>query len=186
MNNQRILLLILIVLILALYARSYGKTKEGYKIIQTTLKKIDLNTLYEKYPIVIYDRVVNPTEIIETIFSFSYTFKHDRVEIVPNICMVTSKYLVLFNSLTDSDLYIINPSNSKNIEFWKKNGSVVSTKPLSESNVQFVTIKLKKNQVIILPAFWSYQTSEKFRKIALDDIFGAIYYGLTKAKIRRC
>ena len=185
MNEQKILVIIVVCLFLLLYTQSYAKYHDDYKIIQSNLRKIDIGTLYEKYPIVIYDRVISPQQLLDTLFSYSYAVKSEIVESVQNPCMNMSKYLILFNSLDDSVINLVNPKFRKNIEWRKQNGTVVSTKHLDNLRVQYVTIKLKKNQVLILPGYWIYQVDKKIKKIALNDLFGFFYYGFSKAAVRK-
>jgi hypothetical protein len=51
------------------------KYKDNYNILQVYLNNFELNTLYEKYPIVIYDQIYDINELLTTAFKFSFVFK---------------------------------------------------------------------------------------------------------------
>jgi hypothetical protein len=73
---MRAFVIIIIVLIILLYLQYYIKYKNDYNILQIYLNNFEINTLYEKYPIVIYDQVYDINELLTTAFKFSYAFKN--------------------------------------------------------------------------------------------------------------
>lgn len=155
------------VLLVLLYLQYYVKYKQDYQILQVFLDNFKLDTLYEKYPIVVYDQVYDPKDLLKTVFAYSFVFKNEFSVEPGAVCRNSHKFVVL--SCDDSvSLKIINPKYKKDI------------KPrIQDCNVQFVTVKLKPNQVLILPALWYYHTDNMdVSAIGLDDLVSNWLYKL--------
>lgn len=105
---------ILVVLIIVIYVHYYTSYRTDYNILQTYLDNIDINLLYEKYPIVIYDQIKHPQELLRTLFAYSYMFKKE-VTVSPHVPIINkSKYMILWCDITDIFVNIINPRYKKN------------------------------------------------------------------------
>lgn len=164
---RRTFIVIVVVLLIALYLQYYAKYKHDYQILQVYLDKFKLDTLYEKYPIVVYDQVYDTNDILKTIFAYSYVFRKDLGVTPGQVTKNNHKYLVL-SSDEDVSIKIINPKYKKDIKA-----------KLEESNVQYVTIKLKENQVLILPAKWYFYTdNDSVFGIGLDDLVSKWFYSV--------
>lgn len=174
---SKTLFLIAFALIMFVYLQYYFKYNTEYRIIQAPLAKIDENVLYEKYPIVVSDRLVKPEELLETLFKYKYLFKSTHPQKgSPNPYMAISKYTLLYNNKIDIDVNIIAPQYRKEFQGFIE---FQANKDINSTNAQYVTIKLKKQQVIILPAFWIYQSSLPYHVISLNDPFSllvTLYY----------
>jgi hypothetical protein len=160
-KNTKLLLLVLLCLLVAIYYNYYASYKQDYNIIQSNLAEIDLSVLYEKYPIIIYDPMVDPRELLPTLFAYTYiraTYGATKI----NLPIVNkSKHMIVWNENQDLLLNIINPKYHK---------LITENTPLeSLDKVQYVTIKLKKHQVAIIPQFWYIQTDNEMSYILLDD-----------------
>jgi len=133
-----------------------------YKIIQTYLDQIDLNVVYEKYPIVLYDFVVDPRILTKTLFAYAYVgATHSTLDgRLPYKC--SSKHTIVWNEDKDVDVNIINP---------KYKAFIQPQARLKEMDkVQYVTVKLKKHQVLIVPSFWYLQADFLLNAIELNDL----------------
>lgn len=169
------LIITIIILIIIIYIYYYNNYKNDYNIIQTYIDKVDLNMVYEKYPIIIYDKIIDPKELLKTLFAYSYTFMNESKirPIVPTYNK--SKHMLLWNDDENIDINIINPKYYKIIKWEKRNIYKTSIKTLQELNeVQYITIKLKAKQVLILPAFWIFQSSSYVNIIQLNDILSCL------------
>jgi hypothetical protein len=141
------------------------KYNNDYQILQIYLDNFKLDNLYEKYPIIIYDQVYKVNDLLKTIFAYSFLFKKE-LDIQPEKVYKNIYKYLLISSDDNVSIKIINPKYKKDI----KNS-------LQECNVQYVTIKLKENQVLILPALWYYSTDNiDIKAIGLDDILSKIIY----------
>lgn len=162
---MRVFLLIIVLLIVALYVQYYLAYKKEYEIIQVTLDNLELKTLYEKYPIVISDQVYKIDELLKTVFAYSYVFKK-QVSIEPEKITRNSYKYLLITSDDNVDIKLINPK--------------YKVKPtLEESDVQYVTVKLKENQVLIVPALWYVHTENMdVLALGLDDFLSKIVYSV--------
>ena len=157
-------------MILVLYIQSYLKPKYEYTIIQTFLDKITGDTLLDKYPILIYDRLQDPRSLLHSLFAYTYLF--DTYSTITPITpfRAKSKYTLIFNDNNDIAVHLISPKFQ-----------VDPKQPLDKqnSNVQYITISLKKRQVLILPMHWHLASASPFKAIMLDDILTATIKSFT-------
>ncbi len=166
----KILISVIIILIIIIYVNYYTNYKKDYNILQTYLDNIDLALIYEKYPIVVYDRVINPPELTKTLFAYSYIYKKQYALKGPfNPVINTSKHAILWSPDSDLTVNIINPKFKQHFK-WVKKMSSQPLKDIQDNTVQYVTIKLKKNQIIILHAFWIFDSSNTINIIQMDDL----------------
>jgi hypothetical protein len=150
----------------------YLKYNTTYKIIQAPLYKIDESVLYEKYPIVVFDRLVKPEELLTTLFKYKYLFKSahpQKGSPFPYIAM--NKYTIIYNNKADLDLNIVAPQYKKEFQGFV---DFQANKDIHSTNSQYVTIKLKKQQVLIIPPFWIYQSNLPYHVISLNDPFSLL------------
>lgn len=171
---RQILISIIVILLVVTYAQYYIKFNKGYRIIQSHVHNIDDKVLYEKYPIIIHDRLVNPESLLKTLFSYMYTFKSIHQvhgSIYPY--MTNNKFCIIYNSTNDININLISPIYKKTFKpFASYNGITRSQKTsLDKTSVEYVTIKLKQKQVLILPFGWLYQTQHQHSVISLNDMF---------------
>jgi len=148
------------------------KYAPGYKIIQSSLSNIDVSTIFEKHPIIITERIVNPLSLTTTLFKWTYALKQTYFVQEPHIVICSHhKYCILHNNGVDMMVNIMNPIYKKQFKpYVSAYGVVKSSKPLQESNAQYVTIKLKKQQCMILPMHWLYEADRPHSIILLDDV----------------
>lgn len=158
-GHTKLLLFLLAILVVVAYMYYYKTYKTDVVILQTFLDQADLNLLYERYPVVIYDQVMDPRALLKTLFSYSYMFKSES-QIQKGVETINkSKYMMLWHNETQNEdvfVDILNP-------------------PVIKEQKSEVSIKLRKHQVIILPAFWGFVcTTTPLNCIRLDDLFSAI------------
>jgi hypothetical protein len=179
--HLKIFIVAIIIFLVFIYVQYYSKYNKDIKIIQLDLDKINGDILMEKYPIIIYDRIIKPKDLLKTLFAYSYNIKHENVVLFNDrLVWNTSKYVVLFNQISDCDVNVIHPKCKKLIAFDKRNknnGLILSQARFGDmtENVEYVTIKLKKNQVMILPTFWIYHSPSPLQSFNLHDYFSYIY-----------
>jgi hypothetical protein len=187
MSTTKILIIIVVVLILLIYSQYYSKYSKGYNITQTYLDKINLDILYEKNPIIIYDCIKTPKQLLKTLFKFSYAFNKQYSINTTDVYVNKSKFGLLYLA-SDIDTHIminlINPMYKKDFkDLQSKNGIITSKTKLTDTSIEYISIKLRPYQVLIIPSHWLLQldnietiSSSVVYKIDLDDIFSKIYY----------
>lgn len=167
MGATKHLILICVVLILALYLQIYLKPKHDYTILQSDLDKLTPDKLLEKYPIVIYDIVQNPSDLMKSLFAYSYISESRMLVSKERVYQPRAKFTLF---MTDAPhgclLHIISPKYKVD----KK-----KTFEYQDSSIQFITIKLKPKQIIIIPMFWSFSSTSDGKMILLDDIVSKVY-----------
>lgn len=183
MTTTKVLFIFLIILIICIYVHYYSKYNISYEIIQTYLDKINLDLLYEKNPIVIYDSIKTPNQLLKTLFKYSYIFKNEYNIQHNNVILNRYKFSYLYCT-GNNDCYVnlINPSYKSRFLKWRKDHyshDMISDTELEKTNVEYITIKLKPLQVLIIPSQWLIQSTNIqtiIHKVNLDDIFSWIYF----------
>lgn len=175
--SSKYLILLIVALVLMLYTQYYMNYSRGYKIIQSPLSNLSIDTLFERQPIVISDRIVEPLHLTTTLFKWSYLTK-EKHDVHPNVSVVrTCHKFCILTSPADVTVNIVNPVYTKQLRPWSKatsDGLMKSALPLLDSNVQYVTIKLKKQQCLIMPMHWMYECTSPHTIILMDDIMTLI------------
>ena len=181
------LLLIIIVLVLCVYTQYYMKYVTGYKLVQSTLDKIGIDALYERNPIIISDRIVNPLQLTSTLFKYTYSFQQNHVVKTTDMVMCTHhKYTIIHNNASEMTVHILNPIFKKSFKpFTPSTGLLISSVNLNDSNAEYVTIKLKKQQCMILPMHWMYEANRPHSVILLDDPMTLVIFTLINLFNRR-
>lgn len=147
------------------YLHYYFKYPADFQIVQVYLDGLRLETLYEKRPIVVYDRVADAGDLAKTAFAYSYVFKSE-FELEPSKLLRNSHKYLLLSAEDDVSVKIVHPVHKKN-----------AAATLAESSAEYATVKLNAGQVLILPALWYYETEHVgVRAIALDDLVSAWLY----------
>lgn len=141
-----LILYIISILLSWIYYSYYTKVNNFIQINQVFLEDFKPDLLYEKNPILIYDRLQNPDDLTKTIFKYTFLFKKN---IKKNLYITKSKYTIVYS---EKDT-IINITPREN----------------------FVTIKIAPYQVIILPYGWKISSEDTLDLIQLDDIFSKIF-----------
>jgi hypothetical protein len=183
LTPTRLLILVVVVLVIVIYAQYYSKYNNGYNITQTYLDKINLNILYERNPIIIYDSIKTPKQLLKTLFKYSYISKNEYTITTPHIYQSRSKFSFMYHIGQNTEIAmvnLINPIYKNDFKEWRKNikGVPFSNTSLESTSVEFVSIKLKPFQVLIIPSHWLLQVvnSEEVLKIDLDDVFTYLYF----------
>lgn len=171
---MRLLTILILLLILSAYYQHYSATRKDFNILQVYLDTMTTQQLYEKYPVLIYDRIVQPDALLSTLFKYLYTSSKFLILRGGSQPYLTPfKYTLLHNPTKDTTLQLIHPSHRptllKHARFAREKGIWRYPLSLQETKVTYVTVKLKKQQTLILPAFWLFQTPEPIHAIALHD-----------------
>ena len=77
MRKKHIVIFIITILLIVVYFQYAFKVSQNINIIQLNLEKINLDILYEKNPIVIYDRVMDPSDLLKNLFAYNYISAKD-------------------------------------------------------------------------------------------------------------
>jgi hypothetical protein len=187
LTPTRLLILVVVALVVVIYAQYYSKYNNGYNITQTYLNKINLDLLYERNPIVIYDSIKTPKQLLKTLFKYSYISKNEYSITTPHVYQSKSKFSFIYHTGQNTEIVmvnLINPMYKKDFKEWKQNnkGITYSNTSFESTTVEFISIKLKPYQVFIIPSHWMLQiaSSEEVYKIDLDDIFTYFYFKIIK------
>ena len=143
-SRIRIIMLVILVAACIFYYRYEMTPNPKFDILQMTLDNFKHEYLFEKSPIIFSDKIVNPLDLLNTVFRFLYFSKRFRTidrtkdieqgqEQPPHT--TKSKYTIL-SSDTNTTLTLMHPSQ--------------------ERFAQPVDILLGEHQIIIIPRKWKY------------------------------
>lgn len=137
------LIVILIVLILCLYIRYYIKVNDDIVIVQPKLEQVNISILLEKNPIILRESIVDPIDLLKTIFKYMYIYHRvDKLD-VDSPKKIDSRYAIIY-CIHKATIKIYHPKNKEN----------------------YVEMHLSKGQCLILPMFWWYSVDRN----AIDDV----------------
>lgn len=137
----------LAVIIIIFYIKLTLQKKRDFQIIQTSLEIFKDDLLYEKYPIILEDNIVNIDELFGSIFKYQYIFKKQGKNKKKKEYKCNSKFLVFHNiTLQESTISIKNNVNDV-----------------------FVDVIIRQNKVLILPYGWYYINKNNISYFLLND-----------------
>ncbi len=156
--------LIVFVLIIIVHYKYYIQVNESYEIVQIFLNRLTVDILKEKHPVIIYDQLIDPNEFIKIFFKYMYISSREDTLSTSEYITNKSKFFIIWNSDQDKvcNVDIISPKY----------------KNISDENFQFITAKLKFNQVLILPTHWTVRNSDEGKQlkyIQLDGPFSQLF-----------
>jgi len=128
-----------------LYFKLSLKPNKEFTLIQCEVQKCDPSMLMEKLPVLIENSIVNPQQLINTLFRFQYISQKDHKQ---------------NEGINRNAFLLIHPSEQLNVM-------------LKHPNYQEVlNVKLYKNQLLILPILWYYniQKNKSVRMIGLESL----------------
>lgn len=131
-------IIIIISILLLIYTICYFYPTKTLSINQTTVDKFNLNLLYERHPILIYDKIQNISQIIDKWFKYNIISQSTSQNL--NWYFNHHKYCILY-ILQDGEIHICNPYTN-----------ITNSIPCNDSSI--VTLNLKKNQIVIIPYRW--------------------------------
>lgn len=134
---SRLLVLMIVVLVILVFLLQHQSVSTTFEIFQMSIDKLTPDYLFEKKPILITDRIVDPISLLTTAFKFTYLFKsfasQDQLQ-VENV--VNSQYALITSRDAKSRIVIDHPLPQK-----------------FETNLE---IPLERYQVLILPWKWKF------------------------------
>ena len=148
MNNQLYVFTIVIIIFVYFYVKISLKTKDTVQILQGNLQKITDDTLHEKHPIIINDKVIDSKELLNTLFKYQYSFvQYFELEKETEL-ENTHKYLILHNTSDhDIDIVIQSPTGKH----------------------PPIDINLPSYNVMVLPYKWTVLSNGSLYGILLND-----------------
>ena len=166
-----LLVSILIIIIIVIYLYYYTSANIEYNITQTFLTDLNVDILNEKNPIIVYDQVRDPYDLLNTLFKYTYWFKSISSE-GPGMVVANSKYTIIWHSKINESIMVnlISPKYIENIK--GKNFNELN------ADTQYVSIKMKHHQLMIVPNKWIYVTENEHEKIELDGLITVLLKGI--------
>lgn len=149
------LLVLLVTLIAIIYIRYNMKFNDQYEILQTSSDKMTPSLLFEKSPIVVDTYVENAGAFISSVFRYLHISTSQPYQ-TSGVKDSNAKYLVI-SAPKDVVIDVVNP---------KYKGS---------STPMYVSINLYKKQILVLPMYWTFTSSEEVEAVDVHDFFSLVY-----------
>jgi hypothetical protein len=178
-SSTNALLITVVALIILLYLSYYSKHAKEVNLIQTFLSNFTPELLYERNPIIIYDALATPKDLLKTIFKYQYLIQQENTTQENSIVAVKSKFSLVFSTNEEiATVKLIHPMFLSSFK-WKivKRQRMTDT-DINTTNVSYIDVQLKKHQVMILPPHWIIQSSSILNKIDIDDIISYTYFSI--------
>lgn len=176
------LFVIILVFVIIFYLQGYFKYGD-FQIIQTNLTQFQQNILYEKKPIYLYNQIVNPADLLHTLFKYQYIYHELSISDESIVKRNLSKFVIVYNDSEQEDVYIslLHPLNfndkfkcDHSQTFVRKNFLIVKSDDLSANDTN-IEVKLKPKNAFIIPLHWYYHTkSSGLIEIHLFDTISSI------------
>ena len=143
------LVIVLFILVLIIYVRYYTKVPSDITFLQPSLTTLHVSHLLEKNPIIIKEALVDPLDLLKSVFRFMYLYHRVTdtsrfVNAVPH--QNKARYLIIY-AVQDCIVDVFHPKHSASLR-----------KHITD-HTAFISIKLQKSQCMILPMSWWYYTS---------------------------
>jgi len=136
------------------YSTQHLKKKEDFQVIQLELSQITDQTLMDKYPIYVEDRIVAVNDVVSTIFKYSYITKKTLkiTENVPHKCM--SKYSLIHNTFGE-EMRVLLTNTSDTVD-----------------------IIVEPDRLLVVPYQWSYTLDRNMDVIELYDLIHWFFHSI--------
>lgn len=148
---MRLLIAILVLLVAWIYVRGALSVcpLADYQLLQVPIAALSLNLLYEKKPIVINEPVVDPTQLLTSVFKFQYVYASDVKRVSKGVVVQNkAKFAIVYSSDHAYTLQVMHPYHHVKIK-----------------------IKCEKHQCVIIPVRYKFMTEEiDINMIMLHDI----------------
>lgn len=144
---------IFVIIVIICWTYYYLKKRNDFQIIQSRLDNITDNVLYEKYPIVISDKIVNVNDLLNTLFKYQYVYKFTKTINENTSLKNYSKFMIIHNTY-DKDISI----------------------SLSNNDNENVVVIIPIYNVLIIPFMWSINSLND--KITCIELFDFVHYFL--------
>jgi hypothetical protein len=163
---MRIITFILI-LVIVCYIIMYTKPKLDTEIIQGSIGNITPELFLEKQPVLIYDKIVNVQDIIDTTFKYLYTFTQTHSAIEDNVYQSNSRYTLIHNTgAEDLIVYIVKSRRKHN----HLNAFYSCLHKDTFDDSKRIEIPLSSHNVLVLPYLFLFKASGTVSVSFLNDI----------------
>lgn len=167
-----VLVILAVCIVLFAYIKLYLKPKKDIQLLQANLSNFDSNLLVEKQPVLIFDQVVHPQNVIDVSFKYMYHLTNSTKTPDGTYVQNLSKFAVIYNdqdTVQDISLQKYHTkaaSSSKNMFY--------SSIAYRES-IETLTIKLPEKNMIIIPYLYSIKTQQSIPVTYLSDFIHVFF-----------
>jgi len=170
---MNILLILAICFIIFAYIKLYLRPKKDIQLLQANLSNFDSNLLVEKQPILIFDKVVHPQNVIDVFFKYMYHLSNSSHTASESDVQNLSRFAVIYNNrdkaieISIKKYFTKADSISKNMYY--------SSIDLREDDVKPLTIKLPEKNILIIPYLFSFKTEHTIPVTYLSDFIHVLF-----------
>jgi hypothetical protein len=121
-----------------MYVQGLKKIPNNFTLIQVDLKNIHADIIHEKQPILIYDKIVDPKELMNTVFKYFFI----SIKKVENLKK---------NVFDNKNTYAIIHAKSENVDVEIKHPKFQD----------IMRVKMAKHNVLMVPCKWKIDIKSK-------------------------
>jgi hypothetical protein len=148
-----------VAILIYIYVSYYYRYPQKVSILQSSLDRFDLNLLQEKQPIVLEDAIKDIQEIKKAWFKWNYTTR-------------SNGYLPDQWQKNRHKHLLIHPQESTEILLYPAAAPTLKQSNIPDPNETIVIIKLKPNQLLIVPFHWKtmIQKEKQIEFMGIHDL----------------
>jgi len=167
------LIIVAILLFLFAYMKLYLKPKPTMQFLQAKLCNFDSKLLVEKQPVLLFDKVVNPQEVIGVFFKYLHHLRNDSMTSANSIEKQNlSRFAIVYND-TDvmQEIYV-----KKYVTRVKSIDKNIFYSTVNDSGTEdFVEVKLPGKNMLVVPYLFSIRTETSMPVTYLSDFIHVIF-----------
>lgn len=155
-----VIIIIIIITLVYIVLSFYLKHNDRLDIAQCRLADLSMDLLYEKTPVIVSEQLMDPTHLLSSLFRYSYAYSRRALVRSGESYTCRSKFTVMWCGTNDTQLDLIAASSPRPDDvrvFYECPGA------------EFVTVKLRRNQAMILPPHWSVIVTSDVSVLEIDD-----------------
>jgi len=158
---MKVLVIILVALVIYIYISYPTRYNSDTQILQASISTFDPSLLYEKYPLIIEDRLINPHDVRLNLLKYHYTFQqHNGAKDTPlTLRKALAKYTMIYNQTQETQqIDLVHPKHYDEFKDVFRSPHSSAYTIIDGTFVPTLSIKLHHGQSLIIPTMWMYKT----------------------------
>jgi hypothetical protein len=147
--------LVVVALLVVSYLYSYHQLVPGYEVIQTPLASLCTGLVLRKVPVVVSEQLADPGAVLSRVLRYSYWFA-EKTRASASRRGTTARFTALWHDDQTDDA-------PRDVDIFN---------PMEDGD--FVTVRLKRHQPIILPIRWRFSSETPFVALQFFDAINAV------------
>ena len=170
---MNILLILAICFIIFAYVKLYLRPKKDIQLLQANLSNFDSKIHIEKQPILIFDKVVHPQNVIDVFFKYMYHLSNSSHTASESNVQNLSRFAVIYNDRDKAVNISIKKHMTKALSTSKN--MYYSSIDMFNDDVKPLTIKLPEKNILIIPYLFTFKAEHTIQITYLSDFIHVFF-----------